>query len=165
MLLENRFSVRRFVREDLESVIQINQLCLPENYNSFFFLDVYHNCPEAFTVAEANEKIIGYVMCRIEHGFSDLRRFKLTKKGHVVSIAVISEYRRMGVASSLMKEAIKGLAVYNANECFLEVRTSNESAIALYKKLGFDIVRTISHYYQDGADAYVMARHLNDFGP
>jgi ribosomal-protein-alanine N-acetyltransferase len=49
---------------------------------------------------------------------------------------------------------------YNAKECYLEVRESNLAAITLYKKLGFEIARTIRNYYADGEDAFVMAVKL-----
>ncbi|MDR0797125.1 MAG: ribosomal-protein-alanine acetyltransferase, partial [Nitrososphaerota archaeon] len=43
---------------------------------------------------------------------------------------------------------------------FLEVRVTNEPAISLYKKLDFEISRTINGYYSDGEDAYVMTKKL-----
>jgi ribosomal-protein-alanine N-acetyltransferase len=42
----------------------------------------------------------------------------------------------------------------------LEVRVTNAGGIALYKKLGFDVSRTIHGYYSDGEDAYVMSKKL-----
>jgi ribosomal-protein-alanine N-acetyltransferase len=37
---------------------------------------------------------------------------------------------------------------------------TNEEAIALYKKLGFEVTRTVHGYYADGEDAFVMSRDL-----
>ena len=99
-------------------------------------------------------------MCRIETGLPNFGLFGLIKKGHVVSIAVMPEHRGKGIGYTLMKEAMKNMEKYNAKECFLEVRVSNQPAINLYKKLGFQIVKTIRHYYMDGEDAYLMARKL-----
>ena len=45
-----------------------------------------------------------------------------------------------------------------ATSCSLEVRTTNASAIALYEHLGFRKQETIPKYYEDGADAYRMAK-------
>jgi len=59
-----------------------------------------------------------------------------------------------------MKEAMINMQKYNAKECYLEVRISNKPAITLYKKLGFQTVKVIRHYYMDGEDAYLMARKL-----
>jgi ribosomal-protein-alanine N-acetyltransferase len=49
---------------------------------------------------------------------------------------------------------------YKAKECYLEVRASNVPAVNLYKKIGFEIIRTITGYYADGEAAYMMARKL-----
>jgi ribosomal-protein-alanine N-acetyltransferase len=49
---------------------------------------------------------------------------------------------------------------YNAKQCYLEVRVTNQEAISLYKKLGFEITRTIHGYYADGEDAFVMTLDL-----
>ena len=55
---------------------------------------------------------------------------------------------------------MEGMAYYKAKQCFLEVRVTNEAAISLYKKLGFEVTRTLNGYYSDGEDAYVMTKRL-----
>jgi len=158
--LQKTFTLRQFQPSDLQRVIYINRTCLPENYTSFFFLDLYRRFPLTFLVAEEDGEVVGYIMCRIETGLPNLGFFGLIKKGHVVSIAVMPEHRGKGIGYTLMKEAMKNMEKYNAKECFLEVRVSNQPAINLYKKLGFQVVKTIRHYYMDGEDAYLMARKL-----
>jgi ribosomal-protein-alanine N-acetyltransferase len=156
MLTETKFSLRQFNVKDLESVIEINRTCLPENYASFFFLDTFQNCPSAFKVAQVGSQIVGYIMCRIEHGFSDVKRLKFVRKGHIISVAVMPEHRRDGIASELVKQALDALQELKADECYLEVRETNETAIKLYEKLGFSLARRVPHYYADGAEALVM---------
>ncbi|MEM1550628.1 MAG: ribosomal protein S18-alanine N-acetyltransferase [Candidatus Bathyarchaeia archaeon] len=152
--MERPFTLRRFRREDLEQVIYINRVCLPENYSAYFFIELYSNYPETFIVAEIGDKIVGYIMCRIETGFS---RFNLTRRGHIISIAVLPSYRRMGIGEALLKEALRAMAeYYSVKECYLEVRVSNLPAISLYKKLGFEVERIIKGYYADGENAYLM---------
>ena len=155
------FQVRRFREADLERVVEINRKCLPENYTSHFFLELYRSNPEAFLVAEADGEVVGYVMCRVEHGISDLLRFRLTRRGHVVSLAVLPEYRLRGLATLLMVKALENLyEKYACQEAYLEVRVSNKPAINLYHKLGFKESRTLPHYYIDGEDAFLMSRRL-----
>lgn len=146
---------------DLKSVTNINRVCLPENYTDFFFADLYHRFPQTFIVAEENGEVIGYIMCRIEVGLSNFGLGGLLKKGHVVSVAVMPEHRRKGIAEAIVKTAMGRMqTAYNAKQCYLEVRTSNEPAITLYKKLGFEVTRTIHGYYADGEGAHVMSRKL-----
>jgi ribosomal-protein-alanine N-acetyltransferase len=154
------YKLRKFTMGDLESVTRINEACLPENYTDIFFVDLYRRHPETFVVAEENGHTVGYIMCRIEVGLSSLGLTGIVKKGHVVSIAVMTEHRRKGVAEELMAAAMEGMRRYNAKQCYLEVRVTNEAAVGLYKKLGFEISRTVRGYYADGEDAHVMSRKL-----
>ena len=156
------FQTRLFSEKDIAEVIQINWTCLPENYDSSFFMDIYKQFSRTFLVATINEKVVGYIMCRVEVGFSDVKKFKITKRGHVISLAVLSNYRNQGIANSLLSKALKNIEEYGASECYLEVRVSNKSAIDIYQKLGFNTCRTVRAYYRDGEDAYVMSKLLGD---
>jgi len=100
-------------------------------------------------------------MCRMETGFSELGKWNITKKGHVVSIAVLPEYRKMGIGTSLMLQAMKEMKNYGMKECYLEVRASNQIAKNLYRKIGFKEVKTIQGYYRDREAAKVMAVNLD----
>jgi len=158
--MQQTFKLRKFAPDDLQNVMQINRVCLPENYTDFFFMDLYQRFPEIFIVAEENGEIAGYIMCRIEVGLSNYGFGGLIRKGHVVSIAVLPQYRRKGIAQAVITRALEGMQYYKAKQCFLEVRVTNEAGILLYKKLGFEVTRTLNGYYSDGEDAYVMTKRL-----
>ncbi|MEM3536226.1 MAG: ribosomal protein S18-alanine N-acetyltransferase [Candidatus Bathyarchaeia archaeon] len=162
--MQETFQLRKFNMNDLQSVMYINRVCLPENYTDYFFIDLYRRFPETFIVAEDNGKIVGYIMCRIELGLSNFGLGGLMKKGHIVSVAVLPNYRRKGVGQALIVKAMEGMKLYNAKQCFLEVRVTNTPAINLYKKLGFQVTRTIHGYYADGEDAYVMSCEIPSKG-
>jgi ribosomal-protein-alanine N-acetyltransferase len=138
-------------------VIRINRECLPENYSTLFFMNLYKRFPETFIIAETNREIIGYIMCRIETGIPSFKVLGIAKKGHVISIAVLPEHHRKGIGNQLIKKATRAMVNYKAKECYLEVRESNLPAIKLYKKLGFEVVRSIRNYYADGENAFVMS--------
>lgn len=158
--MQETFILRKFGPGDLQNVMQINRVCLPENYTDFFFVDLHQRFPETFIVAEEAGKIVGYIMCRIEVGLSNFGFGGLVRKGHVVSIAVLPQARRKGVALALINRSLQGMEYYKAKQGFLEVRVTNDAAITLYKRLGFEITRTINGYYSDGEDAYVMTKRL-----
>jgi ribosomal-protein-alanine N-acetyltransferase len=140
--------------------MHINRVCLPENYTTSFFMNLYQRFPETFIVAEENGDVVGYVMCRIETGIPSFKLLGITRKGHVISIAVLPEHQREGIGCALMREAMEAMVNYKAKECYLEVRASNVPAVNLYRKMGFEIIRTIRGYYADGEAAYLMARKL-----
>jgi ribosomal-protein-alanine N-acetyltransferase len=140
--------------------MQINRETLPENYSDYFFMDLYERFPEAFIVAEEEGKVVGYIMCRIEVGLSNFGLGGLIRKGHVVSIAVLPRFRRKGVAQGLLNRAMEGMVSYKAKQCYLEVRVTNDAGVMLYRKLGFEVSRTVNSYYSDGESAYVMTKKL-----
>jgi ribosomal-protein-alanine N-acetyltransferase len=154
------FRLRKFAPNDLQNVMRINRETLPENYTDYFFMDLYERFPETFIVAEEDGSIVGYIMCRIEVGLSNFGFGGLIRKGHVVSIAVLPRARRKGVAQALIKMAVDGMGFYKAKQCYLEVRVTNDAGVALYKKLGFEVSRSMHGYYSDGEDAYVMSKKL-----
>jgi ribosomal-protein-alanine N-acetyltransferase len=159
----DEFRVRGFRSEDLNRVMDINVECLPENYSTFFYRDLYRRFPETFVVAEADGEIQGYIMCRIERGLSKFRGLRPARLCHVVSIAVREPYRRRGIATAVLNIAMNnGRESYDASECFLEVRVSNEPALVLYENLGFSKVKRNYGYYMDGEDAWTMAKPIDD---
>jgi len=159
-MVQTTFELRRFQPDDLDKVMYINRVSLPENYATYFFMELYERFPETFIVAEENGEVVGYVMCRIETGLPDFGLLGIAKKGHVISVAVLPEHQRRGIGTALMKEAMAGMRLYKAKECFLEVRVSNIPAVNLYKKFGFETSRVAHSYYSDGEDAYIMSLKL-----
>ena len=155
------YVIRNCEEKDLPFVININMLTLPEHYSDYFFSSILAELPEAFIVAEIKNQIVGYIMCKIEFGFSNFRKLGFVKKGHVVSVAVLEEHRGKGVGTALMLEGINGIIIRKSEEIYLEVRVSNESAVQLYKKLGFIIKSRLKSYYRDGEDAFLMAKDLS----
>lgn len=159
---ELEYVVERAKKDDLDQIININLRTLPENYPRFFFEYLLERYPECFLVAKYNNKVIGYIMCRVEDSIVLSFPLRRIKRGHIVSFAVLPEYRRRGVGSRLLKEAINALKeIYHCVDVYLEVRISNHEAINLYRKFGFTVAQIKRGYYRDGEDAYEMALKLN----
>ena len=155
------YVIRRCEERDLAAVIDINMAALPEHYSDYFFESILRELPEAFIVAEIDGRIVGYIMCKIEFGFSNFRKLGFVKKGHVVSVAVLEPHRGKGLGKALMLEGINGVMIRKSDEIYLEVRVSNTQAIEMYKRLRFEIKSRLRSYYRDGEDAYLMALELN----
>ena len=154
-------NIRRAELSDLISVMEINLKTLPEHYSDYFYESLLAEIPEAFIVAEIGGKQVGYIMCKTEYGFSNFKKLGFVKKGHVVSIAVLDDYRKRGIGRVLVEESVKGVKSRKCDEFYLEVRCSNNDAVRLYEKLGFVIRQQLNTYYRDGEDAYLMAIELD----
>ena len=146
--------------EDLVGIQNCNLTCLPENYTFKYYYYHYVNWPSISFVAEdtATSKIVGYVLANV----SDEEETPGESKGHVTSISVLREYRRMGLAKRLMEMSHQAMKdAMGLNSVTLHVRASNHAAIGLYQgKLGYTVVEQDVGYYADGEDALYMKKVL-----
>ncbi|MGQ9721422.1 MAG: GNAT family N-acetyltransferase [Candidatus Jordarchaeum sp.] len=158
------YVIRHAETSDIHQVMRINQVTLPENYPYPFFIEILKKYPRSFIVAEKDGEIAGYMMNRIEKGLPGVfnTKFHRVTKGHVVSIAVLPEHRKRGLGKRLMLEGMKAMKDYGAEEFVLEVRITNEAALAMYKSLGFTVERELRGYYHDGESAYLMSKKAED---
>lgn len=154
------YIIKECTLENLEGVIEVNEKELPEDYPYFFYKSILDNFPESFLTAVNNDnKIVGYVMWRVER-IPSMNNLKIINKGHLVSIAVLNEYRRKGIASKLLEKSMPKILEKKINEYVLEVRVSNYGAIDLYKGLGYKIDSIKKKYYRDGENAYYMTKKI-----
>lgn len=81
-----------------------------------------------------------------------------------MGIALYQKYTGMGIGRIMIERLIMAAKDKGMEQIELEVVVDNERAIALYKKLGFEIFGTFPRNmkYKDGtyADAYWMMKHL-----
>ncbi|MBM3324969.1 MAG: ribosomal-protein-alanine N-acetyltransferase, partial [Calditrichaeota bacterium] len=75
---------------------------------------------------------------------------------HLVNIAVRADRRRGGIGNQLMDFLMKQAQTRHARAIYLEVRRSNEAAIAFYRRHGFTLLYERKRYYSNGEDAYIM---------
>ena len=145
--------IRKVNKEDFEQVYQIEQTCFKDPYpRKHLEYEFFENPINIILVAEVDEKIVGFI------------DFMVTfNSATIVQIAVVPEYRKQKIATNLLNEM---------ENCFpkdlddvvenvtLEVRKSNEAAINLYKKDGYEIIIEKKHYYPDGEDAIYMVKRI-----
>jgi ribosomal-protein-alanine N-acetyltransferase len=78
----------------------------------------------------------------------------------VLTVGVLPEYLRQGIATHFMAELEKWSISKQAPAMMLEVGTENTAAIKLYEKLGYQKISTREGYYGPGLDAFVMRKEL-----
>ena len=78
---------------------------------------------------------------------------------HINNLGTLPDFRRRGVGRALLEEALLQGRLQGASFCLLEVRVSNQPAIALYKLFGFSVVGRRGNYYTlPVEDALVMQK-------
>ena len=100
-----------------------------------------------------------YTIYKTEGGFCAI--MQNVDSADLLDIAVLPEQRGRGKAKALMQFMIDDLLKKGVTQIFLEVRKSNDSAIALYKKFGFEQISERKNYYSDPTeDALIYRREL-----
>lgn len=94
---------------------------------------------------EENGELLGYIGCML-----------ILDEGSINNYGVLPEHKRKGIGSKLMHQLLENCKDKRINKLFLEVRISNEAAISIYKKVGFEQIGYRKNYYVDPVeDAYL----------
>lgn len=147
--------IRRARIDDLPSILRIERKSFDRDaWDREIFLDYLHRSANSvFLVAvidgaaAIDRKVIGYALAL--HGKT---------RAEIHSIAVAPAERGRGVAVALLKRILASLRQRGFATVSLDVRLENKAAIGLYRKLGFERVRRVNGYYEDGAPAWRMRR-------
>lgn len=135
---------------DLPGICLIEDNSFSDPYPRYLLERLLEEIGNGFLVAEeAPDKLVGYCVSSIEG-----------RMAHLISIAVLTESRRKGVASALVRDLIEYLEARRVDELWLEVKQGNKEAIRLYEKFGFAKVMILENYYSDGSPALRMRMSL-----
>lgn len=138
--------------DDLPGLVSLEQACfaVPWSEESLRFDLSGH--PEAhYLVASAPDgSLAGYAAY-----------WAAPDEAQITNVAVAPAWRRRGVGRLLLDALISLAADNGLQSLFLEVRTGNQAAIALYQSAGFQAVGIRRGYYQDnGEDAIIMLKNI-----
>ena len=102
-----------------------------------------------FDRAYRNATVYGYRDPEADEliGFAAVRR-----DGYMLFLAVSPEHRDQGFGERLVARVAE-----DHRRVTCHARTTNEGALGFYDRLGFEIVRRIDGYYEDGGNAYYLA--------
>ena len=133
--------VRKFEINDLDQVVAI-----AERYASWDVtatkadIEGFHSAgPEFFFVAEAENKILGFVYGRESNPPAEaLNKWKSRKVASIETLAVHEDYRRQGIATSLLTALFEEFKQKEIDLVTLSVPAVEVAAMKLYGKLGFE---------------------------
>ena len=141
------FKLGTFESDDLDQIVAIEKASFPDPYPRIVFAWFKSRVGEGFIVARKDGRVVGYLISEVWRG-----------RGHIVSMAVAADCRRMGIGEAMARKSIDRLAG-RVKQVYLEVHPSNKAGILLYHKLSFEETgRVRKRYYPDGEDAIEMAR-------
>lgn len=136
--------------DDLPEVLAIETNSFKTPWSETLFRNEIFKTIAVSRVAKINGKVVGYLCANV-----------IIDEGHIHNLAVHPDYRRLGIASHMIKEMIDVMRENNCRSIFLEVRVSNEEARKMYEKFGFSLLGTRKNYYISPVeDAVVMVLRL-----
>ena len=136
--------------DDIPPVLEIEEISFAAPWSEKDFLNELYNKSALTKVAAFEGNIIGYI-CMNFH----------LHASQILNLAVDPDFRRRGVATILMDEAIRELRKRRCVFMYLKVRVSNTGAQKFYELLGFKVESVRKKYYADpDEDALVMIRRL-----
>jgi [ribosomal protein S18]-alanine N-acetyltransferase len=140
----NEIRLRRLAYSDLPSVLAIERRSFGTPWSLAMFVLELSKPSGICLAAVRDDRLIGYLVCS---RYADV--------WHLMNIAVHPEVRREGVARSLLEQLFTEAG--DDARYTLEVRTSNQGAIAMYERFGFRRAGHRRRYYHDnGEDALIM---------
>ena len=137
--------IREFRPSDLKRVFEIENMSFNQSYGINTFKGLY-DMGTGFFVAEENGYVIGYIIFWI----------KYENQGHIISLAVDKNYRRLKAGTRLLSKAIQVLMMFDIANIYLEVNENNWGAYKFYKQFNFKVDRIVPNYYDGGDGAIVM---------
>lgn len=133
----------------LESILEIEKRSNSSPWSERSFRNELDHPHGIFLVASLGDHIVGYGGVWL-----------VVDEAHITTIAVDPDYRRQGIARSIMHALLDQAAKRGATCSTLEVRAGNEAAIRLYEGLGYVRAAVRKRYYPDNKeDAVVMWRY------
>ena len=132
------------------AIAEMEKLCFQDPWSVNSISTELTNSLSTWLVAVEGGEVVGYVGSQSVLDGADM-----------MNIAVHPDYRNQGIGHALIEELIILLQKKDVISLSLEVRVSNESAIGLYHKMGFEMIGKRPGYYRNPReDAYIMRKEF-----
>jgi ribosomal-protein-alanine N-acetyltransferase len=149
-----RYFIRRMKAADLPDVRAIEAQSFSNPWSESTFRGEIQNTSISFplvVVQRPGDKVIGYIIFWL-----------VGEDVQINNVAVHPEFRGRGIGESLLRHIIAKVRGKGVTFISLEVRISNEPAVGLYKKLGFEVLGVRKNYYTNpDEDALLMGLVLD----
>lgn len=140
--------LREMMIDDLDEVMELEEELFAVPWTKEGFFTFLTRDDAMFLVVEEKGKILGY--CGL---------LMVLDEGDVLNVAVKKDRQREGIGNFLMESMMRLAAEREISIIHLEVRKSNETAIRLYERLGFERDGIRKGYYTDPVeDAILMTK-------
>ena len=140
--------IKNMTKDDVESVIAIEEEAYGKHHwaKASFYDEMSNNLAKYYVAKTREGEIVGYA-----------GTWHIIDEGHITTIAVKKDYLRNHIGEALIYQIVEDCYKDKVKYLTLEVRVSNEPAIKLYEKYGFQSLGTRKGYYQDNnEDALIM---------
>lgn len=130
------------------AVAALEQICFSDPWPEAAVSSELENPLSYWLVALEGETVVGYVGSQTVLGEAD-----------IMNVAVAPSHRRRGIAADLLQRLKNDLAERGVYSLTLEVRASNDAAIALYRLLGYvQVGRRPGYYHKPKEDALILRK-------
>ncbi len=145
-MLKPKYQFRPMIASDLDAIMEIEPHIYSHPWTRGNFSDSLKSEHSAW-VLEQDAKIIGYALMMM-----------VLDEAHLLNLSIAKAYQQQGLGRYLLEHMIKIAQQLKAANMFLEVRVSNNSAIALYESIGFNEMAIRRGYYpvQNGREDAVL---------
>ncbi len=132
--------------EDILQVYQVEEVCFSVPWSLENFENIFRYGENYYLTAWEEDRIVGFIGLMAVAG-----------EGDITNVAVLPTHRKMGIGDRLVREMLTLAKEKEIRKIMLEVRASNEAAIHLYEKYGFEFLCIRKKYYQKPTeDANIM---------
>ncbi|MCL7462756.1 ribosomal protein S18-alanine N-acetyltransferase [Pseudomonas sp. NW5] len=143
---------RPMTAADLDAVLKIEYAAFSHPWTRGIFTDALQSY-ECWLMFEGDQQV--------GHGVINL----ILDEAHLLNITIKPQSQGRGLGLRLLEHLMQRARARGGNECFLEVRASNQSAYRLYERFGFNEIGRRRDYYPLAGgreDALIMACPLFD---
>ncbi|CAI2377296.1 unnamed protein product [Moneuplotes crassus] len=152
---------RQLTEHNVGSLKVLLDRTLPVSYRTDFYnkLVSYQRYSK---LAYFKDILIGAITCKSDKQKIEKDDEEKHEGVYIMTITVFPKYRRYGIASKLLEEAIKDCCT-EWEYIFLDVQENNVSALEFYKKHGFEVSHKRVDYYTniEPSDSYFLYKKIS----